>query len=619
MSARWWTHDDEDEAARELVSTAQELQRLQMVRLQNAWLHYRLYAGLSPQSLVGFAVLGYVDPAPVAELLVPRFPLNIIKSTVDTVGSQLAEQDIKASFLTEGGSYDQRRKAQLLEQFTDGCFYLSDWYALAPKLLTDACVYGTAVARISFHGGKPCADRVFPYELLIDDLDAREGKPTQLIHRRIVQRDRLAALYPKAADAIEAAESTRLRVLTSTMQADMVEVYEAWHLPSGPDAKDGRRVVAIEGAALAVEDWTRDDFPFVFLRGTSGHAQMGFWGTGMAEVLGSLQSLVNDNVVALQEATSAATFKWAVEKGSQLARAQLNNRIGGVMEYVGKPPTPMETPDVARQFIEFVEWAARQAYQLVGVSQMAAQSMKPAGLDSGAALREFADVQTQRFALLSKAYARMHVDAAVQFIRSARDSDAEGGITVNSPGQKFLKKIRWSDINLDDDAYVCQPWPTNLLPKTPAARIQFTQELLRAQMITPAQGLKLLRFPDVAEVLGQETAAEEYASWLLCELIDEQEWVAPDPLTPLPLIADKVKKAYVQSLTEMEEDDPRLDHVRNWLVSADALLTPPAPPPGLPGAGPTPPPGPGEPEPPQGAPQGRPMPLPVSEMLPQGA
>ena len=93
---RWWQIEDEDDLARQLCADANELQKLQQVRLQNAWFHHRLYGGLNPQSLVGFTVLGHVDPTPISELLVPRFPLNIIKSTI--FQEQLSLQNFRIFF-----------------------------------------------------------------------------------------------------------------------------------------------------------------------------------------------------------------------------------------------------------------------------------------------------------------------------------------------------------------------------------------------------------------------------------------------------------------------------------------------------------------------------------------
>ena len=69
---------------------------------------------------------------------------------------------------------------------------------------------------------------------------------------------------------------------------------------------------------------------------------------------------------------------------------------------------------------------------------------------------------------------------------------------------------------------------------------------------------------------------------------------------------DDVGKAYAKAVTEMDENDERLNLLRSFLqITSAKLPQPDAQPPG-PEATPSP------------APQGRPMPPPVSEMLPQG-
>jgi hypothetical protein len=61
------------------------------------------------------------------------------------------------------------------------------------------------------------------------------------------------------------------------------------------------------------------------------------------------------------------------------------------------------------------------AYQQAGISQLAAGSKKPEGLNSGVALREFDDNQTDRFASLSRAYDTFFVDLAYQVTDKAKE------------------------------------------------------------------------------------------------------------------------------------------------------------------------------------------------------
>jgi hypothetical protein len=53
--------------------------------------------------------------------------------------------------------------------------------------------------------------------------------------------------------------------LTGTYQnvSDQVTVAEAWHLPSGPGAKDGLHLIVLENVELTSDKWTR---PYLSLR-----------------------------------------------------------------------------------------------------------------------------------------------------------------------------------------------------------------------------------------------------------------------------------------------------------------------------------------------------------------
>jgi len=63
----------------------------------------------------------------------------------------------------------------------------------------------------------------------------------------------------------------------------------------------------------------------------------------------------------------------------------------------------------------------QKAYEITGVSQLAAASRNPLGANaSGAALREMTDIQSDRFALTSFQYQQFHLDLAQLFIDEAK-------------------------------------------------------------------------------------------------------------------------------------------------------------------------------------------------------
>ena len=605
---RWWQRDTPEDRARAVIATCAELVIDQRQRIKAGFKHARLFAGLRPDAFSSFLSVGFADVAPTVELMQDRFGLNVIRSVVNTYVSQLAKEQIKVTWLTDDGTFDQQRLAKTFEQFTEGCFHETRFRRLAPLIALDAAVYGTGAVKVYCDSNRRMrAERVFPFELLVDDLDARYGEPRQLIHHYIADRTVLLAMLkgqPEAIrKAIESAPPARTvkQAGQSKQQADMVEVVESWHLESAEGCGDGRHIIACNDVAICDEEWTLQRFPFAFMRFTPSTG--GFWGSGLPELLTVLQRLVNQNLYALMDAIEAATLKVLIERGSKIIKSQVNNRIGDVWEYTGTAPRFEATPPVFQQFTTFLDWVMQQAYAIAGVSQMSAQSMKPAGLDSGRAIRAYADVQTQRLVVDARSYEALHVDAAV-LMRDIATED--GGVEVVSPYQGKLRRVKVSSLKgrVANDA-VCVPWPTNLLPSTPEGKLQSAIEMSQAGWLPPKKAMRLLDYPDLSAVTTREYASEDYISWVCEQIFGHKRLVAPDPLIDLPGARQAMLDEYARASTMLEPGDERLELARQWIEQAQGLIEQNQPPQPAPGPGPS-------------APMASPQSAPTSDLLPVG-
>ena len=168
-----------------------------------------------------------------------------------------------------------------------------------------------------------------------------------------------------------------------------------------------------------------------------------------------------------------------------------------------------------------------RAYEISGISQLSATSLKPAGLESGVALREYSDIETERFVIVGQAYESAFLEIARQMIDLAKDVSEEGKTyEVISYGDKEIEKIRWSDINLREDQYRMKVYPASLLPTTPAARLQTVIEMAQAGLIDKAETRSLLDFPDIEQYNKLATAP-----------LDEAECFRNAPATSTPPVA----------------------------------------------------------------------------------
>ena len=498
-----------------------------------------------------------------------RVTLTIIQSMCDTVTARVAKAKPMATYLTSGGDWEMQRKAKRLTKFTSGQFYGSKIYEVAPKVFLDACVFGTGVMKIFEHDGEIKCERVFPDEIVVDDLEARYGNPRQMFQRKVVDKQVLASLFPEFAEDIHNASSVEDDD-TLYRASEQIECIEAWHLPSSKDAKDGRHVIAIENATLMDDSWERDDFPFAFIRWTN--RLLGFFGQGLAEQLTGIQVEINRLLRNIQQQMHLATPKVFVESGSKISKAHINNEIWGVIEYAGTPPQFFVPKTVSGEIFSHLDRLFNRAYEIAGVSQLAAGAKKPAGLESGVALREFQDIESERFLMVAKAYEQLFLDAADQMIDIAREVSARGeSFEVISQGDDDIEKIKWADIDLERNEYVMKVYPTSLLPTTPAAKLQKVIEMLQAGMLTQQEARALLDYPDLEAVNNMATASQELFNMMIERILEKGIYQAPEPYMNLSMGIAMMQSAYLRAKIN-SVPEARLDLFRRFIEDSIALL-----------------------------------------------
>tara|TARA_Y100001937_G_scaffold126176_1_gene194799 strand:+ start:755 stop:2596 length:1842 start_codon:yes stop_codon:yes gene_type:complete len=578
----WWS---EASAPHDLVfEVVEHLTDNQGYHSTNNINHARLYGNISYRDLGNG---GMVQRAKTSAK--NRVTLNIIQSMCDTVTARVAKAKPMATYLTTGGDWEMQRKAKRLTKFTAGQFYGSKIYEVAPKVFLDACVFGTGVMKIFEHDGEIKCERVFPDEIVVDDLEARYGNPRQMFQRKVVDKQVLASLFPEFKDQIR--DASPIEDDDSLYRAsEQIECIEAWHLPSSKGAKDGRHVIAIENATLMDDSWERDEFPFAFIHWTS--RLLGFWGQGLAEQLTGIQVEINRLLRNIQQQMHLATPKVFVESGSKISKAHINNEIWGVIEYAGTPPQFFVPKTVSGEIFSHLDRLFNRAYEIAGVSQLAAGAKKPAGLESGVALREFQDIESERFLMVAKAYEQLFLDAAAQMVDIAREVSAKGeSFEVISHGDDDIEKIKWSDINLEHDEYVMKVYPTSLLPTTPAAKLQKVIEMLQAGMLTQQEARALLDYPDLEAVNSMATASQEIFTMMIERILEKGIYQPPEPYMNLSMGIAMMQSAYLRAKIN-QVPETRLDLFRRFIEDSIGLLArmqaQAAPPPPMEAMGPGP-------------------------------
>lgn len=612
---RWWEESDVDDLASRVVDVGTDLLERAATRHEAMVRFARLYENCEFDDLFGRNYAGDV----VRQVLTGAgmMSLNVGASCVDTLTAKVTKNRPRPTFLTSGGSWDMQIKARNLDKWCRGYFYETKVYQKARQVFVDGCEFGTGFLQVfAREDGRLDCERVLPSEILVDDLDGQYGAPRQLVRVKYVSRDVLTRLFPEKAEEIaEAGKKERLDSATTLdAQAEVlentIEVWEAWHLPSGKGAKDGRHVIVIDGCVLHDEAWKVAAFPFVTFRFKK--RTTGFWGKGVIETVQPIQVELNKTVRSIsRQMHRKGKGRVFVQVGSKVVASHLTNNDGGdIVSYVGNPPVVDNGNAIAQEEFNYVLQLRQQAFQECGISELSAAAKKPSGLDAAVALREYNDIESERFAPQHQEWEQFFLDFAELSIDLITEQYGWSGYKVLVPGRRDLLEVDWAQVDLKRDDYVMQMFPTSSLPQTPSARYQKVKEMQQDGFISKPVAQRLLEFPDIEAESNLGNAILDDADATISAILDAEEpEVKPlEPYQNLDLIIERATAAYLYA-RHRGCPEKRLRLLRNLIDTAAAqkvaLTTPPpgamppggappmpgAPPPPMPGAMPPPAPG----------------------------
>lgn len=506
-----------------------------------------------------------------------RVTLNVIQSMIDTVVSKITKNKPKPTFLTDGGDFSLQQKAKKLTKYMEGIFSSSKFYQHARKAFTDSCIFGTGAVKIFEDNGQIKAERVLIDEIKVDDTEAFYGNPRQIHQVKYIHKDVLKQMFPDHAAQIEVATNHENKYSASNSMHDkrLVKTVESWHLPSGNpeemDKNDGKHTISISNATLFEEAYTKQYFPFVFFRWNE--RPVGFFGQGLAEQLQGLQLEINKILRTIQVSMHLTSVpKVFVEASSKIVTAHLNNKIGGIIKYAGQKPSYEAVNAIPQDLFMHLDRLYQRAFEIAGISQLSAQSKKPSGLDSGKALREFNDIETERFMSVGQRYEEAFVRAAEIIVDMSRDLyNYDKDLAQKVKSGKFVETIRWDEVNMDNDKYMMQIFPTSSLSNSPAGRLQEVQELIQAGFINREQGLKLLDFPDLEGAYNLLNAGYENIEAMIDRMMTNGDYETPEPFQNLEMGIEMCQQAYLHYRAQNAPDD-KLELLRRWMEDAQSLL-----------------------------------------------
>jgi hypothetical protein len=607
---RFWVHGDDEDAA-----CAAAMRWVDVIRERPAYVERRkqflLYASMYGNlPVLGFGLSTYSRVSSVS-----RIALNVTANAIDSLVCKITKNRPKPTVTTVEGDYELRERAENMGKFIAGAFHKANYYQARAGAVLDACIYGTGAIKTSACEGDIVYDRVSPNELLVDDREAYYGSPRTFGQRKYYDKQVLIELYAREEDGLSAAEEERRKKIRDAIlnggkdsdeedwdydeACDQILVYEIWHLRSSKHAKDGRRILAVRDATIQIQDFAEDDYPLEFIRPM--RAPHGFWGIGLCEKLAGIQGEINRMVRDIQSAMHLlAKPHWMLENSSKVLPAHLNNDIATIIRFSGTAPQVYVPQAMSAEVYQHLQFLYRTAYEITGVSQLSATGQKPAGLDSGVAMRTYLDEQTERFTDFVRCDEELAKGVAEKTVARARGIK---GYKVNAIEKDGILELEFSAVDLKN--YAVQIFPTSLLPETPEGKLAFVQNLIDGFKIDPDDALDLIDWPDTAKYAKRRLAARKNIERDIA-LMRKGQRVVREPIGNLDLAFRLVTEAYEEAKHD-QVPEASLELMRVYLVQTNKLRNVPAP---------------GEPPipmPPPGMPPPMPGPMPANDVMPPPA
>jgi hypothetical protein len=557
--------------------------------------------------------------------------------------------------LTEGGGYLARQRAKDLGKAIQGVLDENECDEIEEDIVLDAMTtdHGAGAIKVIEGDDDIQLEHVPVEDVWFDEAEIRQRKPRSCYHVPKGGIDMYVALElygdtQEKRDAIRKAANRpeSWRAKSTPASTHRVDIFEAWHLPSGriEEAEeeyddeetgerktrkvarhDGRHVIAVDGpnGTLVDEPWCEDHFPILLY--VPRKRRRSIWGLSLMRDLIAPQREYEKLTQKIQnQHQKMGVAGWHASRGAELNVKEITAGKFGAAFVVEtndqQPPTPLIIDPVQPGTYAYAESLPRNMSERNGVSTLATASQVPAGMSqaSGKALQVFEDFEDVRLLPYHRERERFKMALSKIICHTAkRIVDRGKTFKARYRGKKGLEVVDWKEVLLDFKSFTMSVFPVSELSKQPAAKFAQLTEMLDRQAITVEQFKRLYELPDLEAENELDSADTDVIDRAMDLMVTKGRYLAPEPFDNLDLIIQRAGKFY-NVCRQQEVPEDRLKLLRDYMQDARNLKEQAAtgsantngapPPPGMPPM----PPGPPGMVPPEGPLPGMPMPPPMA-------
>lgn len=492
------------------------------------------------------------DDPRTAQQLLNDMAENVIARNVDTTYAAVATAEIRARFLTDGADWSTQRRAAKLEFYAEGLAKQLDMHRKCRLAFKEAAKVGGGLVKVYANRWDDISvEHIALEDIVVPDADNRSGAPPLQLHhvQRNYDKARLRAEYPDAADAIDSTLPGSLPMsavrgsdaTASGRPGSKIAVIESWILPIGKkpkgDAKKsskgaryvpGRHTVTIANATLLDEPYDKPYYPMAVISWSERKGS--YYPISGAERIAGIQRSLNKRNWTIEKMLQQNAFINTYVRPSDFGVASKTTEFGNIIPIKGDWPQHQTPPAVHPELLKSREDLKQSAAYEFGQSDFSLQSRIPAGLETGAAVREARESITQRFAPQEADFERLVLDAVWLAIDACKELGKNAPTIIET---RWQKPIRWRDVDMGQVRIQIEAAST--LPRSAAGREQTILEWAQAGVISTDSFRRLIGHPDLESELSMYTAALDVID-LQIETILDGGYAVPEPYDNLKMI-----------------------------------------------------------------------------------
>jgi len=482
---------------------------------------------------------------------------NLTQSVVDTLVSKISQANVRPYFNSIHGDYDVVELCGSLQRRFDA--WLDEQHAQPKSVL---CLRDASIFDVGVMYCNPFAlslERIQPWKYFLDPAEFEKG----FVSRAVIWEK----YYPVL--ALKDSENPRIKRMIEENCYRQGQFARYFDLYNGYYYEQFDGVYVSDPLPIKFQEYSglqRRPFVEIFYR----RPVKGFLSRSLADDVYPIQRNIDNLVMRLDEATRNAISQMIfVNTRSGLKATTLQN---GVTVYPIEPSADgqraveiVTPPPIDPAFFDYLNGWIEKGYEMIGLSQLSAQSKKPAGLDSGKALDTMEDIESDRFNTQLQQFTHFQVDAARVCIDCfpadepiLRDDMKEDEIT-------------WGDARKAKDRFKLQFSAADALSKDPEEKRREIEFYIQQGFLDRGEAIDKLQLPDLEEADTIASASYKHCMRIIQRAVKKGEYDYDEAVNLEDLMRYSVTQLNV--LCAKGDKQVYIDRIKELIAKVDDDLT----------------------------------------------